>query len=156
MDFNVQDVDQIIEQWGAKPDSLLQIMLDINHRYHYLPAESIQRVSQRLKMPVSQIYSVATFFKVFSLVPRGRTIVHVCTGTACHVKGTPQLLDRFEQDLNLLPGQTTEDLALTLETVNCVGACSAAPVVLVNGETYTEMTPNKVAKLAKELTENEG
>lgn len=156
MDFNIQDVDAIIDQWGAKPDSLLQIMLDINQRYHYLPEESVQRVSQRLEMPINQLFSVATFFKVFSLEPRGRTIVHVCTGTACHVKGTPKILDRLEKEINLRPGETTEDLALTLETVNCVGACSAAPVVVVDGETHTEMTANKVAKLAKQLKAQEG
>ncbi len=155
MDFNIQDVDGIIDHWGATPSSLLQIMLDINHRYNYLPGESIQRVAERLKMPVNQVYSVATFFKVFSLVPRGRTMVHVCTGTACHVKGASKLLDRIEQDLNLKPGETTEDLAITLETVNCVGACSAAPVVVVNGESHTEMTPKKVARLVKELKEQE-
>lgn len=156
MDCNIQEVDAIIEQWGAKPDSLLQIMLDINHRYHYLPKESVKRVAERLEMPLNQLFSVATFFKVFSLVPRGRTIVHVCTGTACHVKGAPKLLDRFEKDLKLRPGETTADLALTLETVNCVGACSAAPVVLVDGVTHTEMSANKISKLAKELKDQEG
>ncbi len=89
MEFNIQDVDAIIDHWGPKPASLLQIMLDINHRYHYLPHDSLSRVSERLKMPVCQVYSVANFFKVFSLTPRGRSIMHVCTGTACHVKGTP-------------------------------------------------------------------
>jgi NADH-quinone oxidoreductase subunit E len=125
-------------------------MLDINHKYHYLPKESVDRVAERLHMPVGHVYSVATFFKVFSLKPRGRFIMHVCTGTACHVKGTPKLLDRLAQDLNLRPGETTEDLALTLETVNCVGACASAPVVVVDGNTYAELTPSAVSKLAKE------
>jgi NADH:ubiquinone oxidoreductase subunit E len=151
MEFKLQDVDAIIDQWGPKPAYLLQIMLDINHRYHYLPKESLNRVAERLVMPINQVYSVATFFKVFSLKPRGRTIMHVCTGTACHVKGTSRLLDRLEQDLHLKPGDTTEDLAITLETVNCVGACASAPVVVVDGATYAEVTPNKVSKLAKEL-----
>jgi NADH:ubiquinone oxidoreductase subunit E len=150
MEFKIQDVDAIIDQWGPKPASLLQIMLDINHRYHYLPKESITRVSQRLKMPIGNVYSVANFFKVFSLKPRGRSIMHVCTGTACHVKGTPKLLDRLKQDLGLDPGDTTEDLAFTLETVNCVGACASAPVVVVNNTTYAEITPNRISKLAKE------
>jgi NADH-quinone oxidoreductase subunit E len=150
MEFNLQDVDVIIDQWGPKPSSLLQIMLDINHRYHYLPKESVDRVAERLRMPVGHVYSVATFFKVFSLKPRGRFIMHVCTGTACHVKGTPKLLDRLAQDLNLRPGETTEDLALTLETVNCVGACASAPVVVVDGNTFAEVTPSAVSKLAKE------
>lgn len=151
MERNLQAVDEIIDQWGAKPESLLQIMLDVNHHFNYLPRESIERVSKRLRMPISQVYSVATFFKVFSLKPRGRTIVHVCTGTACHVRGAPKILDRVKQDLGLNPGETTEDMALTLETVNCVGACASAPVVVVGGETYSEMTPNKMAEIIKAI-----
>jgi NADH-quinone oxidoreductase subunit E len=151
MERNLQAVDEIIDQWGAKPESLLQIMLDVNHHFNYLPRESIERISKRLKMPISQVYSVATFFKVFSLKPRGRTIVHVCTGTACHVRGAPKILDRVKQDLGLNPGETTEDMALTLETVNCVGACASAPVVVVGGETYSEMTPNKMAEIIKAI-----
>lgn len=155
MECNLQDVDVIIDRWGPNPASLLQIMLDINHRYHYLPRESLGRVAERLVMPISQVYSVATFFKVFSLKPRGRTIMHVCTGTACHVKGTPRLLDRLAQDLQLKPGDTTADLAMTLETVNCVGACASAPVVVVDGVTHAEVTPNKVSKLAKAIRAKE-
>ncbi len=89
MEQILQDVDAVIDQWGAKPESLLQIMLDVNHKFNYLPKESLLRISERLRMPISQIYSVANFFKVFSLTPRGRTMVQVCTGTACHVKGRP-------------------------------------------------------------------
>ncbi len=151
MEHNLQEIDSIIDHWGPKPASLLQIMLDINHKYHYLPKESVERVSERLGMPESHVYSVATFFKVFSLTPRGRSIIHVCTGTACHVKGTPKILDRLKQTLNLSPGETTEDLALTLETVNCVGACASAPVVVVDGKTHAEMSPGKVSTLVNEL-----
>jgi NADH:ubiquinone oxidoreductase subunit E len=155
MEFSIQDVDGIIDLWGPKPASLLQILLDINHRYHYVPSESLSRVSERLAMPISQVYSVATFFKVFSLKPRGRIIMHVCTGTACHVKGGPRIIERLEQDLKMKPGETTEDLFLTLETVNCVGACAAAPVVVVGENTHSEMTPGKVSSLVKELKEIE-
>jgi len=153
MEYRIEDVEGIINHWGPKPASLLQIMLDINHKYHYLPRESLDVVSRRLGMPISQVYGVANFFKVFSLTPRGRSIMHVCTGTACHVKGTPKLLDRLKQDLGLNPGDTTEDLALTLETVNCVGACASAPVVVIDGDTYAEVTPNRISKLAKEAIE---
>ncbi|NTW34523.1 MAG: NAD(P)H-dependent oxidoreductase subunit E [Syntrophobacteraceae bacterium] len=153
MEYRIEDVDGIINHWGPKPASLLQIMLDINHKYHYLPRESLDVVSVRLGMPISQVYGVANFFKVFSLTPRGRSIMHVCTGTACHVKGTPKLLDRLKQDLGLNPGDTTEDMALTLETVNCVGACASAPVVVIDGDTFAEVTPNRIGKLAKEALE---
>ncbi len=155
MEHNIQEIDAIIDQWGPKPASLLQIMLDVNHRYNYLPAEGIQRIAERLKLPLPQVYGVATFFKVFSLTPRGRSIMHVCTGTACHVKGTPKLLDRLKHTIHLSPGETTEDFALTLETVNCVGACASAPVVVVDGCTYSEMTPSKVSELVKKLKDSD-
>ncbi len=153
MEYNIEDVDAIINQWGPTPASLLQIMLDINHRYHYLPRESMQRVSERLKMPISQVYGVANFFKVFSLTPRGRYVMHVCTGTACHVKGGPKIIERLQSELNLMPGETSEDLMFTLETVNCVGACAAAPVVVVGETTYSEVTPSKVTSVVKALKE---
>ncbi|HOV86980.1 MAG TPA: NAD(P)H-dependent oxidoreductase subunit E [Syntrophobacteraceae bacterium] len=153
MELNLTDVDAIIDHWGPKPDSLLQIMLDINHRFRFLPRESMERVAERLRMPVSQVFGVANFFKVFRLKPQGRVLVHVCTGTACHVKGTPRLLDRIQQDLHLRPGDTTEDLSLTLETVNCVGACASAPVVVVDGVTYGQATPTEISQLAKKLME---
>jgi NADH:ubiquinone oxidoreductase subunit E len=155
MEFSLQDVDAIINEWGPTPASLLQIMLDINHRYHYLPKESILRVSECLKMPVSQVYGVANFFKVFSLKPRGRVIMHVCTGTACHVKGGPKIVERLSEDLKLKPGETSPDLFITLETVNCVGACAAAPVVVVGETTYSEVTPNKISGVVKKLREED-
>jgi NADH:ubiquinone oxidoreductase subunit E len=155
MEYSLQEVDAIIDQWGPKPASLLQIMLDINHHFNYLPKESVERVAARLHMPISQVFSVANFFKVFSLVPRGRVIMHVCTGTACHVKGGPKIIERVEQDTGLKPGETTEDLFLTLETVNCVGACASAPVVVVGDTTYSEVSANRVSGLLKELKEKE-
>lgn len=145
----------IVQERGAHPSAVLQIMLDINHHYHYLPRESLEWLAEQVHMPISQIFSVATFFKVFSLTPRGRTLVHVCTGTACHVKGTPRIIERLEKELNLKPGETTADLALTLETVNCVGACASAPIVRVNDETHSEMTASKVSQLIKEILEKE-
>lgn len=155
MEFSLQEVDAIIDQWGPTPSSLLQIMLDINHHFNYLPKESVERVAERLRMPISQVFGVANFFKVFSLKPRGRFIMHVCTGTACHVKGGPKIIERLEQEVNLKPGETSEDLFLTLETVNCVGACASAPVVVVGDTTYSEVTAAKVPALLKELKDQE-
>jgi NADH:ubiquinone oxidoreductase subunit E len=155
MEHNLQEIDAIIDQWGPKPASLLQIMLDVNQKYHYLPKESIDRIAARLNLPLPHVYGVATFFKVFSLTPRGRSIIHVCTGTACHVKGTPKLLDRLKHTINLNPGETTEDMALTLETVNCVGACASAPVVVIDGNTFAEMTPSKISELVKKIKNSE-
>jgi NADH-quinone oxidoreductase subunit E len=152
---DVQLLEAIVQERGAHPSSVLQILLDVNHHYHYLPRESLEWLAERIGLPISQVFSVATFFKVFSLTPRGRTLVHVCTGTACHVKGTPRIVERLEKELGLKPGQTTADLALTLETVNCVGACASAPIVRVNDETHSEMTASKVSQLIKEILEKE-
>ena len=148
-------LDSVLQERGANPSSILQILLDINNQYNYLPRESLEWLADRVDLPISQIFSVATFFKVFSLTPRGRTLVHVCTGTACHVKGTPRIIERLEKELNLKPGETTADLALTLETVNCVGACASAPIVRVNDETYSEMTASKVSQLIQEILQKE-
>lgn len=154
-EMDPQILSAIVANHGARPSSVLQILLDINQHYHYLPRESLEWVAGQVKMPISQIFSVATFFKVFSLTPRGRTLVHVCTGTACHVKGAPRLIERLEKELNLRPGETTANLALTLETVNCVGACASAPIVRVNEETFSEMTAGKVSELIKEILKKE-
>lgn len=152
---DLQTLTGIVAVHGAQPSSVLQILLDINQHYHYLPQESLEWVAGQVRLPINQIFSVATFFKVFSLTPRGRTLVHVCTGTACHVKGAPRLIERLEKDVHLRPGETTTDLALTLETVNCVGACASAPIVRVNEETYSEMTAGKVSDLIKEILKKE-
>jgi NADH:ubiquinone oxidoreductase subunit E len=152
---DLQILSAIVADHGARHSAVLQILLDINQHYHYLPQESLEWLAGQVKMPISQIFSVATFFKVFSLTPRGRTLVHVCTGTACHVKGAPRLIERLEKDWNLRPGETTADLALTLETVNCVGACASAPIVRVNEETNSEMTAGKLSELIKEILKKE-
>lgn len=144
-------LNSIVQERGARPASILQILLDINHHYHYLPRASLEWVAERVRMPISQVFSVATFFKIFSLSPRGRHIVHVCTGTACHVKGTPRLLERVDKEFQLKPGQTTAGLELTLETVNCVGACASAPVVRIGEDTYSEVSPQKISELINDI-----
>jgi NADH-quinone oxidoreductase subunit E len=146
----------ILADHGAKTASVLQILLDINSHYHYLPQESLEWLSGRIRMPISQVFSVATFFKVFSLTPRGKTIIHICTGTACHVRGAPKLLERMGKEVQLKPGQTTADLAITLETVNCVGACASAPVVRIDDTTYSDVTPSKISEIIGEIRRGEG
>ena len=153
---DLQTLSAIVADHGTKTSAVLQILLDINQHYHYLPQESLEWLAGQIRMPISQVFSVATFFKVFSLTPRGRTLVHVCTGTACHVKGAQRLIERLDKELHLKPGETAADLAFTLETVNCVGACASAPIVRVNEETHSEMTPNKVSELIQELVKKEG
>lgn len=154
-----QDLDVwegILAHHGAQTSSVLQILLDINQHYHYLPQESLEWLAGQIRMPISQVFSVATFFKVFSLTPRGKTIIHVCTGTACHVRGAPKLLERMHKEAGLKPGQTTADLALTLETVNCVGACASAPVVRIDDTTYSDVTPGQLSEIIGDLRRSEG
>ena len=156
LERDLQVWEGILADHGAKTSAVLQILLDINQHYHYLPQESLEWLAGQIRMPISQVFSVATFFKVFSLTPRGRTLIHVCTGTACHVKGAQRLIERLDKDMHLKPGETAADLAFTLETVNCVGACASAPILRVNEDTHSEMTPNKVSELIQELVKKEG
>ena len=128
-------LEAILARYPAEEPSLIPIRQDVQRAYRYLPCEVLGQVAERLHLPLARIFSVATFYKAFALAPQGRTVLRVCTGTACHIRGAAQLLDALERRLQIGPGQTTADLAFTLTTVNCVGACAMAPVVLV-GERY--------------------
>ncbi len=123
---------------------LVSILQDIQAEYNYLPREALEKVSQGLDVPLSQVYSVATFFKALSLEPRGRHLINVCLGTACHVRGALRVLEAMERELDISSGGTTPDLRFTLETVNCVGACALGPVVIVDGEYHGQMKTEKV------------
>ena len=148
IDFEPRELAETIEQKGADV-SLISILDVIQGRYRYLPQEAMILVSERLGVPLSQVYSVATFYHAFSLVPRGKHTVSVCTGTACHVRGAVQVLDRLETRLGVGPGGTTRDRQFTLETVNCLGCCALGPVVVLDGEYEGQMTTKKVDKLMK-------
>jgi len=120
---------------------------DIQAEYRYLPEDALMEVSHSLEIPLSQVYSVATFFRAFSLEPTGRHLIDVCLGTACHVRGAVRILERLERELGIKHGETTKDLDFTLETVNCVGACALGPIVIADGEYSGEMTADKVKPL---------
>ena len=139
MDFEARELAETIEQNGADA-SLISILEEIQGRYRYLPQEAMILVSERLGVPLSQVYSVATFYHAFSLVPRGRHTISVCTGTACHVRGAVQVLNRLETGLGVRPGETTRDRQFTLETVNCLGCCALGPVIVVDGEYHGKPT----------------
>ena len=126
---------------------LVSVLQDVQAEYNYLPREALEQVSYSLDIPVSQVYSVATFFKTFSLEPRGRHVISVCLGTACHVRGGVRVLERIELELGIKAGETTEDLRYTLETVNCVGACALGPIAIIDGEYSGEMKIDKVKPL---------
>ena len=148
MDFEPIRLAETIGKNGTGA-SLISVLEEIQAQYHYLPREAMILVSERMGVPLSQVYSVATFYHAFSLAPRGKHRICVCTGTACHVRGAVQVLDRLESGLGVGPGGTTRDRQFTLETVNCLGCCALGPVVVLDDEYEGQMTTRKVDKLLK-------
>jgi len=137
----------IINKYDADKGQLISILQDIQAEFHYLRKEALTQVSDTMGVPLSQVYSVATFFKAFTLKPRGKHLVNVCLGTACHVRGAHRVLEQAERSLKISRGETTSDLKFTLETVNCMGCCALGPVVNIDGEYFGEMSPDKVDSL---------
>ena len=149
MNGDSKKVSAIVEKYGGSQDSLVSILQDIQSEYRYLPEEAIRVVAHQLEIPLIRVYGVATFFKAFSLEPRGEHIVSVCLGTACHVRGAPAVLDEMKRRLSIEAGETTPDMEFTLETVNCVGACALGPIVVIDGEYHGQVGPVKVKKTLK-------
>ena len=129
-------IDEIIEKYNTNREALLMIMQDISDMYNYVPPEVIPFLVEKLGVRKSLIYSVATFYKTISLEPRGKYIVNVCTGTACHVRGADKIMDALQDHLHIKEGETTDDLLFTLEGVRCIGCCASGPVITVNQETH--------------------
>ena len=142
-------VTAVIQRYGGGVGFLIPILQDLQREHGYLPAPQLQELSRRLGVPLSRIYSVATFYKSLSLKPRGRHLISVCSGTVCHLKGAGRLVEAIRDQLHLPAGETTQDLRFTLETVNCVGACALAPVVVVDGTYYAKPKPADMANLLK-------
>ena len=142
-----QKVKSILDRYQRDRGMLVSVLQDIQAEYNYLPKEALVQVSQGLDIPLTQVYSVASFFKAFSLKPRGRHLIDVCLGTACHVREAVRILEEIERELGINPGETTEDFKYTLERVNCVGACALGPVVIVDGTYSGQMKTDKVKTL---------
>jgi NADH-quinone oxidoreductase subunit E len=151
-----EKIAEIVGRYGGNRDSLISILQDIQSEYRYLPEESLRAVAAQLGLPLVQVYGVATFFKAFSLKPRGRRTVSVCLGTACHVRGAPALLDELKRRLGVEPGDTTDDMEYSLEAVNCLGACALGPILVVDGEYHGQMSPGKVKKVLGRTKESQG
>lgn len=145
-------VESILDRYQYDQSMLVSILQDIQASFNYLPREAIERASKGLCVPLSQVYSVATFFKALSLVPRGRHLINVCLGTACHVRGAKKILEAVERDIGIEAGATTEDRRFTLETVNCVGACALGPVVIIDGEYHGQVTTDKITGALEHYT----
>jgi NADH-quinone oxidoreductase subunit E len=140
-------IDQIIDRHQAEASSLIQVLLDIQSELRWLPKEALDRVCERLEVPASRIRHIATFYKAFSLVPKGRHQIHVCMGTACHVRGAARVLHTVQEHTGIGPGETDPDLRFSLETVNCLGCCALGPVVEVDGKTHGKVSSADTADL---------
>ncbi len=144
---NLEKIQEIVERYGYDKSKLISILQDIQAVYHYLPAQALKLVAGYLKIPLIDIISVATFYRAFSLKPRGEHVATVCMGTACHVRGAPRILEEFERQLNLKKGETSEDGKWSLETVACLGCCAIGPVVVVDGDYHAHTTIRKVSNI---------
>jgi NADH-quinone oxidoreductase subunit E len=150
--MDLQRVDGIIDKHGGRSGALIEVLLDLQEEFRYLPEEALSQVSDKLNISMSRIYHVATFFKAFSLKPRGRHCISVCLGTACHVGGGVKILEKLERDLNVTRGGTTEDLNFSVDEVHCLGCCGLAPVVTVNEDLYGKVTTSKIPGILKKYT----
>ena len=148
-------VGKVLCEHDKKKGLLIPILHRIQEDYGFLPGEVLERLSKKLGLPLAEIYSIASFYRQFHFTPRGRKIVRVCMGTACHVRGAGKVLEILEDKFHIDVGETTEDLSMTLETVGCVGCCGLAPVVTVNDEVLGEIGPKKIGGLIKMIEEEE-
>jgi len=139
----------IIEKHHTESRSIIAMMQDIQDSYNYLPQSVLEELCQKLDIPLSRAYSLATFYKAFSLEPKGKYTIKVCTGTACHVRGAPRIIEKFERELDIKNGETTKDLKFSLEEVRCLGCCGLAPVVTVGNDLYGKVTQTRVPSILK-------
>jgi len=140
-------VSRVIRNYQRDKDMLIQILLDLQSTFGWLSREVLTEVSEQLEVPITQVYQIASYYKAFSLMPRGRHIIKVCMGTACQVRGSPQLLNIISAMLNMKPHETSDDMRFTLETVNCLGCCAMGPVVVVDETYYTKPSSSDLRKL---------
>jgi len=140
-------LDEILRKYQGVKGSLIPVLQEAQHAYGYLSKEVLQNMAEKMDIPLSQIYGVVTFYSQFHLKPRGKNIIRVCQGTACHVRGGKAILQAIEDTLKIKAGGTTPDLLFTLETVACIGACGLAPVLMVNDDTHGRLTPETTAEI---------
>ncbi|TSA26022.1 MAG: NAD(P)H-dependent oxidoreductase subunit E [Bacteroidetes bacterium] len=147
--MNNERIDQIIAEHQGEASSLIQVLLEIQSENHWLPREALERVGEKLQVPLSLIRHIATFYKAFSMVPKGRHEVHICMGTACHVRGAKRVLETVEDLTGIKPGETDLDLKFSLDTVNCLGCCALGPVMEINGKTHGKLSTANTADVLK-------
>lgn len=150
------NLDPILKDRRSQPHQLIEVLQDVQEQYGYIPKESMEAISEALGVPLTEVYGVASFYKAFSLKPRGENVIHICTGTACHVRGAKSILTQALAQLDVSPSEMTEDGLFTIEQVNCLGACALGPVVTENGSCHHHMNSGKLRKLIKSLRSNNG
>ena len=141
------EVDKIIAKYGGEKSAIIQVLLDIQREHRWLSKGVLKEVSQKLEVPLSQIYHLATFYKAFGLIPKGRHSVLVCLGTACQVRGAPRLLDKVIETLKIRPSETSADMRFSLDTVNCLGCCALGPVLVVDGEYHGKPSTKEIQEI---------
>jgi NADH:ubiquinone oxidoreductase subunit E len=155
MAVEIAKIDEIIEKNGTEQHRLIPSLLDLQKEFHYLPVEVMERVSERMRIPLVNVFQVASFYKAFSLEPRGKHIITVCLGTACHVRGGVRLIEQVGRLLDIEAGQTTKDMQFTLEAVSCLGCCALGPVMVIDGKYYGSMSASKVEKVLQKYMQAE-
>jgi NADH-quinone oxidoreductase subunit E len=148
--MDVTVVETILRRHPEDPSSIIQVMLDVQNELYYLPREVLDQISERLHVPFSRTYNLATFYKAFSLKPKGKFPIAVCTGTACHVQGAVRILDQIQRDLGIKEGETTQDKKFSVESVRCLGCCGLAPVVTIGKNLHGKVPLSKVSKILKQ------
>ena len=143
-------IEEICDSYANEPSPLMMILSAIQKKYGYIPLEVQEVVSEKTGIPVAEIYGVVTFYSFFSLNPKGKYVLGICLGTACYVKNSQQVVDKFSSLLGIEPGQTTADGLFTIEAIRCIGACALAPAMSINGKVYPKVTPDQVGKIIEE------
>lgn len=149
MKHDFSGLPEIFDRYPQKPESLIAVLQDIQKEYRFLPCEALKETASRLDVPLSKVFAVSTFYNAFSLNPRGEKVIRICVGTTCHIRGARLIQDQLEKQLKIKAGKTTKNLKFTLEVVNCVGACSMAPVVIVNDKYHGSVKLSQYRKLLK-------
>ena len=142
-----ESVSKVVDKYDGRKKELIQMLLDLQSEFGWLSGEALREVSQQLEVPITRVYQIATYYKAFSLYPKGNHIITVCMGTACQVRGAPNLLNRISTMLNLKPGETSTDMRFSLETVNCLGCCALGPVVVIDGVYYRNPSTSQLEKI---------
>jgi NADH:ubiquinone oxidoreductase subunit E len=148
-----KSIDKLLKNREKSPNELIEVLQDVQENYDYLPEDILIAVSEKLDVPLIEVFRVANFYKIFTLKPRGEHLLTTCMGTACYVRGAPRFLDEVLGQLNVRPGETTEDGKFTVETVSCLGACALGPVVILDGKYYDHMTAGKLRVLIQKVLE---